>query len=75
MDFKNFHFDKNFERYLLLHLSFMQGELLYNIALLYDRPTQSIEGKFLAHLLKTFQYDNIESIMTIDRVIIILYRF
>lgn len=74
MQLTNIHFDKSYYSYLLLHLSTVEGNIIKHMALLYDHPTKNGNGKFLGHLIRKFEDENIESIMTIDNLLIILYR-
>lgn len=54
MKLTNIHFDKNYNHYLLLHLSNNEGSIVTHKALLYDHPIKSNSGKFLGHLIKKF---------------------
>lgn len=74
MKLTNVHFDKNYRNFLLLHLSTEEGELIKHTALLYDKPNLTRSKKFLGHLIKVFDNQQIESLMTIDNLIIIIYR-
>lgn len=67
----NIHFDKNYNNFLLLHLAKDDIEGVQHKALLYDHPNH-MKNKFLGHLMHVFQDEEIESIMTIENLIIII---
>jgi hypothetical protein len=54
MKLTNIHFDKNYNNFILLHLSTVEGGLIKHTALLYDKPNLTRNKKFLGHLIRGF---------------------
>ena len=74
MAISNIHYDDNYEKYLLLHLSSHAGDTVRHKALLYDRPQSSNGDKFIGHLIGTFEDQQIKAILTIDDLLVIINR-
>lgn len=75
MYIENIHYDANYDKFLLIHLSKKEPNgTLSHKALLYDRPMQSNGDKFIGHLIGTFMDEHIEAILTVDDLLIIVNR-
>lgn len=76
MQLENIHYDRSYNHFLLLQLSYRDEGKVRHTALLYDHPTRTNSCKFLGHLIKQFDDldTSIESIMTIDSLLVIVSR-
>lgn len=54
MQLENIHYDKNYNHFLLLQLSYKDNGKIRHTALLYDHPTKTSSSKFLGHLIHQF---------------------